>query len=156
MDCSAAQHNWRPSDASMAQFHVLGRRRPSMAGKYQAATRCSGRCSIQHTIRLTGCQPRAPAPPPFKAVPPEDIIFAAHVHGALIELEKWVPTAGLAMVQVFFPQGLAYNDAAIRDNVHKRFWKRAYGTRTTRTRAEKLRRSLEQQATAPARDPAPC
>ena len=28
-----------------------------------------------------------------------------NVVGALKELEKWVPTAGLAMLQVFFPRG---------------------------------------------------
>ncbi|OBT67655.1 hypothetical protein VE03_03419 [Pseudogymnoascus sp. 23342-1-I1] len=57
-----------------------------------------------------------------------DIIYAVGVHGALMELEKWVPTAGLAMVQIFFPSGLSYNDQSIRDNVHKKFWKRAYYT----------------------------
>ncbi|PKS05457.1 hypothetical protein jhhlp_008833 [Lomentospora prolificans] len=66
-------------------------------------------------------------------------IYAVGVHGALIELEKWMPTAGLAMVQIFFPSGLIYNDERIRDNVHKKFWKRAYATQTIRKMAEEKR-----------------
>ncbi|KAG8156853.1 hypothetical protein KVR01_013266 [Diaporthe batatas] len=62
------------------------------------------------------------------------------VHGALIELEKWVPTAGLAMLEVFFPQGLRYTDEAVRDNVHKRFWRQAYHTKDLRRKAETQRR----------------
>ena len=58
----------------------------------------------------------------------KDIVYASGVHGALMELEKWVPSAGLAMIQMFFPQGLSYNDAAIRDNVHNSFWRIAYHT----------------------------
>lgn len=64
------------------------------------------------------------------------------VHGALIELEKWVPTAGLAMLGVFFPQGLAYNDQAVRDNIHKRFWRQASHTKGWRWEAE-MRRGEE-------------
>ena len=67
----------------------------------------------------------------------------ANTHGALKELEKWVPTAGLAMIQVFFPTSLRYNDDNIRDNVHKRFWKRAYHTKGVRRRAEHKRREVE-------------
>lgn len=62
------------------------------------------------------------------------------VHGALIELEKWVPEAGLAMLEVFFPQGLGYSDEAVRDNVHKRFWRQAYHTKSSRQKAETRRR----------------
>lgn len=62
------------------------------------------------------------------------------VHGALIELEKWVPMAGLAMLEVFFPQGLRYSDEAVRDNVHKRFWRQAYHTKDLRRKAEIQRR----------------
>lgn len=69
------------------------------------------------------------------------VVFAIGVHGALIELEKWVPTAGLAMVQIFFPGGLRYNDQAIRDNVHKKFWRSAYHTKSIRKRAEERRRT---------------
>ncbi|RYP82884.1 hypothetical protein DL770_005491 [Monosporascus sp. CRB-9-2] len=65
-----------------------------------------------------------------------DIIYAVGVHGALMELEKWVPTAGLAVAQTFFPAGLKYNDEGIRDNVHKKFWQRAYHTKSVRKRAE--------------------
>jgi hypothetical protein len=65
------------------------------------------------------------------------------VHGALIELEKWVPTAGLAMLDVFFPRGLEYSDEAVRDNVHKRFWRRAYHTKDVRRDAEICRRGQQ-------------
>jgi hypothetical protein len=73
------------------------------------------------------------------------IIYAPNVHGALIELEKWVPTAGLAMVQMFFPTGLKYREERIRDNIHKKFWKRAYFTRDVRNGAEEKRKSLERE-----------
>lgn len=69
------------------------------------------------------------------------------VHGALIELEKWVPTAGLAMLEVFFPRGLGYSDEAIRDNVHKRFWRQAYHTIGLRRKAETRRRQQFRAAT---------
>ncbi|KAI8930953.1 hypothetical protein NX059_011968 [Plenodomus lindquistii] len=72
------------------------------------------------------------------------VLQATGVHGALIELEKIVPTAGLAMVQVFFPTGLQYNDASIRDNVHKKFWSQAYHTRVVRQKAAEKRRSIIQ------------
>jgi hypothetical protein len=74
------------------------------------------------------------------------IIYAAGVHGALMELEKWVPTAGLAMVQIFFPAGLKYSDESVRDNVHKKFWRRAYYTSEVRARAEKKRRAMDGRA----------
>ena len=67
----------------------------------------------------------------------------ANVHGALQELEKWVPTAGLAMMQIFFPTSLRYRDDNIRDNVDKKFWKRAYHTKNIRKRAENKRREVE-------------
>lgn len=73
----------------------------------------------------------------------EGTIYATDVHGALMELEKWVPTAGLSMLQVFFPVGLQYHDEAIRDNVHKKFWRRAYHTKSVRKRAEQKRRAME-------------
>ncbi|KAH7150347.1 hypothetical protein B0J13DRAFT_499347 [Dactylonectria estremocensis] len=67
------------------------------------------------------------------------------IHGALMELEKWVPTAGLSMLQVFFPVGLEYKDESIRDNVHKKFWRRAYHTKSIRKRAEQRRRAEEKK-----------
>ncbi|TEY30982.1 hypothetical protein BOTCAL_0830g00020 [Botryotinia calthae] len=67
----------------------------------------------------------------------------ANVHGALQELEKWVPTAGLAMMQIFFPASLRYEDDHIRNNVHKKFWKRAYHTKDVRKKAEHKRRESE-------------
>jgi hypothetical protein len=75
----------------------------------------------------------------------DDVIYAPNVHGALIELEKWVPTAGLAMVQAFFPAGLEYKDESIRDNVHKKFWQNAYYTKSVRKRAEEKRREEERK-----------
>lgn len=72
-----------------------------------------------------------------------NIIYASNVHGALVELEKWVPTAGLAMVQVLFPTGLKYREESIRDNVHKKFWQRAYFTKDVRKAAEDKRRREE-------------
>ena len=46
----------------------------------------------------------------------------ANIHGALIELGKWVPTAGLVMIQIYFPSSLRCHDDSIRDNRHKKFW----------------------------------
>ena len=88
------------------------------------------------------------APVWLQTIKPENgaaVTYSAGVHGALIELEKWVPTAGLAMVQVFFPLGLVYNDSAIRDKAHKTFWKKAYSTGAVRKEAERQRRSEEQK-----------
>lgn len=50
---------------------------------------------------------------------------------------------GLSMLQVFLPAGLKYNDESIRDNVHKKFWRRAYHTKSVRKRAEQRRRTQE-------------
>ncbi|KAI1322405.1 hypothetical protein F5Y16DRAFT_404507 [Xylariaceae sp. FL0255] len=71
------------------------------------------------------------------------IVRTEGVHGALMELEKWVPTAGLAMVRIFFPGGLAYNDSSIRGNKHKKFWRRAYHTKGIRKRAEEKWRAMQ-------------
>jgi hypothetical protein len=43
----------------------------------------------------------------------KDALEIAKIHGALIELEKWVPTAGLAMVQIYFPSSIRYHDESI-------------------------------------------
>ena len=72
----------------------------------------------------------------------------ANTHGAFKELEKWVPTAGLAMIQIFFPTSLRYKDENIKDNVHKKFWKRAYHTKSIRRRAECKRREVERHSKA--------
>jgi hypothetical protein len=69
----------------------------------------------------------------------------ANIHGALIELEKWVPTAGLAMMQTFFPTNLRYMKHCVRDNVHKKFWKRAYCTKSIRSQGERKRRERERR-----------
>lgn len=74
---------------------------------------------------------------------PDDTIYAVGVHGALVELEKWVLTAGLAMVQRFFPASLRYEDKRVRDNVHKKFWQRAYHIQSIRKRAGERRRAEE-------------
>ncbi|RDW85936.1 hypothetical protein BP5796_04261 [Coleophoma crateriformis] len=66
-----------------------------------------------------------------------------NVQGALIELEKWVPTAGLAMLQIYFPSHLRYQDGCIRNNVHKKFWQRAYHTARLRKKVVHQRRRME-------------
>lgn len=78
--------------------------------------------------------------------PTKEVVVRAGggVHAALIELEKWVPTAGLAMLEVFFPQGLRYSEEAIRDNVHKRFWRQAYHTKDIRREADMRKRQQYQ------------
>jgi hypothetical protein len=70
----------------------------------------------------------------------------ANIHGALQELEKWVPTAGLAMMQTFFPESLRYREDRVRNNLHKKFWKRAYHTKYIRRQAEFKRRQVELQS----------
>ena len=64
-------------------------------------------------------------------------------HGALKELEKWVPGAGLAMLNVFFPTSFGYDDSRVRDNINKKFWKRASRTRPIRRKAEQARREIK-------------
>ncbi|CZR65945.1 uncharacterized protein PAC_15845 [Phialocephala subalpina] len=67
----------------------------------------------------------------------------ARAQGALKELEKWVPTAGLTLLKIFFPGNLDYDDTTVRDNVNKKFWRQAWHTKTTRRRAEHARREAE-------------
>ena len=73
------------------------------------------------------------------------------VHGALKELEKWVPGAGLAMIKVFFPTRLEYDDGNIRDNINKKFWKRAWQTVRVRRQAEQARRHARADVISEAR-----
>jgi hypothetical protein len=68
-----------------------------------------------------------------------------NVHGALMELERWVPTAGLAMLQTFFPTALSYKDESIRNNIHKKFWKRAYHVEKIRRKAEEKKRLIRRK-----------
>ncbi|KAL6918246.1 hypothetical protein FSST1_009741 [Fusarium sambucinum] len=83
----------------------------------------------------------SPEPAPYK------VIYASGVQGALVELEKWVPKAGLSMLPIFFPGGgLQFHDDDIQGNKFKKFWKRAYHTRTIRTKAEEKRRTEDKQA----------
>lgn len=97
-------------------------------------------------------EPLKPEPPGDAGPSREtsDTIYAVGVHGALMELEKWVPTAGLAMVPIFFPTSLRYEDERIRNQVHKRFWRRAYSTQSVRKRAEAKRRAEERRSLVPA------
>ncbi|KAI0542602.1 hypothetical protein GGR58DRAFT_255215 [Xylaria digitata] len=67
----------------------------------------------------------------------------ARVQGALTELEKWIPTAGLALLKTFFPGNLDYDDSVVRDNVYKKFWRRAWHTKKTRRRAEHARKEVK-------------
>lgn len=77
---------------------------------------------------------------------PDSRLKAENVHSALIELEKWVPTASLAMLQTFFPTRLHYKDQSVKYNIHKTFWKRAYRVSSTRRKAEAKRRKLIKRA----------
>ena len=74
---------------------------------------------------------------------PGDGAQIENVHGALMELERWVPTAGLAMLQVFFPTGLSYKDESIKYNFHKKFWKKAYYVGGIRSKAEAEKRRVK-------------
>ncbi|KAI1090544.1 hypothetical protein F5B19DRAFT_504004 [Rostrohypoxylon terebratum] len=76
---------------------------------------------------------------------PSERVVGDGVHGALMELEKWVPTAGLAMVQIFFPGGLRYNEAAIRESGHKKFWSTAYATKSIRKVSDEKRRKEKRE-----------
>lgn len=78
--------------------------------------------------------------------PTRNELDIANVHGALMELEKWVPTAGLSMLQTFFPASLQYSENGCRYNVHKKFWKRAYSTKSTRRDSEQIRREIERRS----------
>jgi hypothetical protein len=80
---------------------------------------------------------------------PGDGAQIENVHGALMELERWVPTAGLAMLQVFFPTSLSYKDESVKYNFHKKFWKKAYyvGKIRSKAEAEKRRIKTEKQGT---------
>ncbi|CAK7236855.1 hypothetical protein SCUCBS95973_009751 [Sporothrix curviconia] len=60
------------------------------------------------------------------------VVYGIGVHGALMELEKWMPKAGLSLLPIFFEGGLRYNDHTVRDNVCKQFWRRAYAMFTRR------------------------
>ncbi|OBS23302.1 hypothetical protein FPOA_03851 [Fusarium poae] len=105
------------------------------------------------TDRITDTRPKS-LPSSLKTLNPftsrksdqDKIIYASGVQGALVELEKWVPKAGLSMLPIFFPGGgLQFHDDDIRGNKFKKFWKRAYHTRTIRKRAEEKRRSEEKK-----------
>ena len=48
------------------------------------------------------------------------------VRGAIRELEKTFPMAGVALMQEFFPALNKYEPARYRTNAEKKFWKRAF------------------------------
>lgn len=52
---------------------------------------------------------------------PTEDDMVVRTQGDLKELEEWVPSAGLAMLKVFFPRSLDYANETVRDNVYKRF-----------------------------------
>lgn len=56
----------------------------------------------------------------------------ALVQGALKQLEKWVPTAGLALLRRLLPLKMDYDGTVIRENPDKKFWKRAWHTKSSR------------------------
>lgn len=66
---------------------------------------------------------------------PEDEIV--NVMGALMELEKDVPEAGLALLKAFFPGGLRYKGERIKYKLQRKFWKKAFRTADTRASAAK-------------------
>ncbi|PYI05119.1 hypothetical protein BO78DRAFT_419978 [Aspergillus sclerotiicarbonarius CBS 121057] len=47
------------------------------------------------------------------------------VMGGLMELEKWFPKAGVALLPVFFPGSVEYDAGLLNSNRERRFWKRA-------------------------------
>ena len=57
----------------------------------------------------------------------------AGTHGALQELEKWLPGAGLALLPTFFPGSLGYRDEDVKEKRNKKFWKRAVAYETNQT-----------------------
>jgi hypothetical protein len=42
------------------------------------------------------------------------------VYGVLMKVVKWVPTVEHTNMHSFFPGGLEYSDASIRDSINKR------------------------------------
>ncbi|KAE9381165.1 hypothetical protein N431DRAFT_476055 [Stipitochalara longipes BDJ] len=60
-----------------------------------------------------------------------------NVMGALMELEKDVPEAGLALLKVFFPGGLRYKRERIKYKLQRRFWKKAFRSADTRASTTK-------------------
>ncbi|KAG8427873.1 hypothetical protein J3459_006281 [Metarhizium acridum] len=63
----------------------------------------------------------------------------AKVMGALIELEKDIPRAGLALLMAFFPGGLRYSREHMKYKQHRKFWKRAFraaGSRASTAKAQ--------------------
>lgn len=67
----------------------------------------------------------------------------AGLQGALQELERHVPTAGLAMLRMFFAGEIHYHVESVHGNIHKKFWKRAAHTQEERNRFEQTHRDLE-------------
>ncbi|OOF92524.1 hypothetical protein ASPCADRAFT_55192 [Aspergillus carbonarius ITEM 5010] len=56
------------------------------------------------------------------------------VMDALMELERWIPKAGVALLPVFFPGSMHYEEGILHFNREKKFWK--YATAGLRERRE--------------------
>jgi hypothetical protein len=50
------------------------------------------------------------------------------------------------MMQTFFPESLRYREDRVRNNVYKKFWKRAYHTKYRRRHAEVKRKQVKLQS----------
>lgn len=75
-------------------------------------------------------------------------------HRALKELEKWFSGAGLTMLHIFFSTSPEYDDKNVRDNVSKKFRKRASQTKRIR-RAEQARRWVTREQARRAQEKSP-
>jgi hypothetical protein len=67
----------------------------------------------------------------------------ANVHDVLQQLEKWISTAELTMMQIFFFISLRYEKDNIRNKIHEKFWKRAYYTKRIIKKTECRKRKTE-------------
>ncbi|KXJ87502.1 hypothetical protein Micbo1qcDRAFT_215920 [Microdochium bolleyi] len=133
------------TDAELAELSAWASQ--SRNPRSRDSLKCNGRDMAAMPAWLRTMSKEDGVPPWLEALKPglpnEDIIYAVGVHGALMELEKWVPTAGVAMQQIFFPGGFEYKEASIRDNAHRKFWKQAHHTIAVRKLAENRRRAGE-------------
>ncbi|CAI6334365.1 unnamed protein product [Periconia digitata] len=97
---------------------------------------------------LTSMSKSDGAPAWLEPVKPANSIayVAGGAQAALVELEKWVPCAGIANLVVFFPIGLGLDAGKMeKGSTFKEFWKRAHHTVEVREKAE-LKRRMEEQA----------
>lgn len=64
------------------------------------------------------------------------------VMGALMELEKLFPNAGVALLPVFFPGSVGYESGLLNSNREKKFWKCATARRGRRNQSKLSHRQL--------------